>query len=137
MLLAIRSRCCGAVLISISIAAPVKSAFAQVDVPGEYRQLVPGLLSRSIFKGDAGGRTVEVIDLLVGARKASEELAAPGRAMLDVQAGDATLIVDGKSQQVRPGAVITLDSDQRIAVDNTGGERPFVARLIVLSPARH
>lgn len=137
MLLAIRSRCCGAVLISISIVVPVKSAFAQVDVPGGYRQLVPGLLSRSIFKGDAGGRTVEVIDLLVGARKASEELAAPGRAMLDVEAGEATLIVDGKSQQVRPGAVIALDSDQRIAVDNTGGERPFVARLIVLSPARH
>ncbi|WP_129590948.1 hypothetical protein [Bradyrhizobium shewense] len=78
-----------------------------------------------------------MIDLLVGARKASEELAAPGRAMLDVEAGEATLIVDGKSQQVRPGAVIALDSDQRIAVDNTGGERPFVARLIVLSPARH
>ncbi|WP_407114169.1 hypothetical protein [Bradyrhizobium sp. LMG 9283] len=136
MLLAIRSRCCGAVLISISIAVPVKSAFAQVDVPGEYRQLVPGLLSRSIFKGDAGGRTVEVIDLLVGARKASEELTAPGRAMLDVQAGDATLIVDGKPQQVRPGAVIPLDHDRRITIDNTGGERPFVARMIVFSSAR-
>jgi hypothetical protein len=132
----VSSRHCAAVLMSISAAVPIERAFAQVDTPGEYRQLVPGLLSRSIFKGDAGNNTVEVIDLLVGARKASEEIRTPSPAMLDVQAGDAMLLVDGKPQQLRPGAVVPLDRDQRITIDNTGGERPFVARMIVVSPAQ-
>jgi hypothetical protein len=135
MPMAICFRHCGAVLVFISATAPTESAFAQVDTPAEYRQLVPGLLSRSIFKGEAGKSMVEVIDLLVGARKASEEITTPDRAMLDVQAGDAILLIDGKSQQVRPGVVIPLDRDQRIIIDNTGHERPLVARMIVVSPA--
>jgi hypothetical protein len=141
MRLAVCSRHRGAVLpvlalVVLSATTSSQNASAQGDAPGDYQQQVPGLLSRSIFKGSAGNSTVEVIDLLVGARKASEEITTPNPAMLDVQAGDAKLLVDGKPQQLRPGAVIPLDRDQRITIDNSGGEQPFVARMIVVSPAQ-
>jgi len=111
-------------------------AHAQSDAPagpGEYRQLASGLLGRSLFKGEAGKNTVEIIDLLVGPLKASDDITTPDRAMLDVQAGEATLVVDGISQRVKPGTVVTLDRDQRISIDNSGTARPFTARLIVVS----
>jgi hypothetical protein len=126
----------GAALVLLCAIAAIDGASAQVDPPGAYRQLAPGLLSRSIFKANAGNNTIEVLDLLVGAGKASEEIRTPDPAMLDVQAGDAMLRVNGRPQQVRPGAVIPLDRDLPIIIDNTGGERPFVARMIVVSPAR-
>jgi len=136
MRLAISARHCVAILTFIAAIATIDMACAQAEAPGEYRQLVPGMLSRSIFKGEAGKSTVEVIDLLVGPGKTSEDMTTPDRVILDVQAGDATLFIDGQSQRLRPGVVIPLDRDQRIAVDNSGGTRPFVARMIVVSPIR-
>ena len=53
--------------------------------------------------------------------------------MLDVQAGNAALLVDGKQKRVRPGDVMALAQGQRVGIDNRQKSRAFVARLILFS----
>lgn len=118
---------------SIVLTTGIGDLFAQRTAPGNFEETTPGLLSRDVFKGDAGGTTVEVIDLLVGPGQSSEPLVLRGNALLDVQAGSATLLVDGQGQGVRPGSVVSLAQNQRVAIDNSRAQRSLVARLILLS----
>jgi hypothetical protein len=106
---------------------------AQADAPGSYQESAPGLLTRSVFKAAAGSTTVEIIDLLVGPGKSSEPIVLAGGALLDAQGGSATLLVDGKGQNIQPGQVVSLAQGQQIAIDNSRGPRSFVARLVLLS----
>lgn len=110
------------------------ASLAQTDTPNTYQEMAPGLLARTVFKADAGKTAVEIIDLLVGPGQSAEPIVMSGGALLDVQAGSATLVVDGKSQTVQPGAVVSLARDQRVAIDNSRAQRSFVARLVLLSP---
>jgi hypothetical protein len=100
----------------------------------EFRQLAPGLLSRSVFKSAAGDKlAVEIFDLMVGPGQSSEAITLSGAALLDVQGGQATLLVDGKAQRVQAGGVVPLAQSQQLAIDNSRAQRSFVARLILLS----
>jgi hypothetical protein len=119
----------GAVLLTLGGAV----ALAQRDAPGSYQETSPGLLSRPVFKADAGNTTIEIIDLLVGPGMKSEPMVLDGGALLDVQGGTATLVVDGKGQSVQPGNVVPLAQGRRFAIDNSRAQRSFVARLILLS----
>jgi hypothetical protein len=105
----------------------------QTGTPNAFEQMAPGLLGRTVFKTEAGNTTVEIIDLIVGPGKASEAITLKGGAVLDVQGGEATLLVDGKQQRVRPGNTVALAQNQNIVIDNSRATRSLVARLILLS----
>jgi hypothetical protein len=122
-------------VVLLSVFGDARPTFAQdARPPGEYRQWVPGLLSRSIFKSPVDDKvTVEIFDLMVGPGQSSEAITLTGGAVLDIQAGDASLSVDGKAQRVQAGGVVSLAQNQKIAIDNTRAQRSFVARLILLS----
>jgi hypothetical protein len=99
-----------------------------------YRQATPGMLTRTIFStSQAGHVAVEIVDLLVGPGQTADIPRAEFAALLEVQAGSPALRVDGKAVVALPGSVIGISEGQRIAIDNAGAERPFVARLIKLS----
>jgi len=117
-------------MIHVPCATP---APAQTGAPGEFEQMAPGLLGRTVFKTEAGSTTVEIKDIIVGPGKTSEVITLQGGAILDVQGGEATLLVDGKEQRVRPGNTVSLAQNQNIAIDNSRASRPLVARLILLS----
>jgi hypothetical protein len=53
-------------------------------------------------------------------------------ALVDIEAGNALMSLDGKSVTVRPGAAIEVAQGQVIEIDNQREERPFLARLIEL-----
>jgi hypothetical protein len=111
----------------------VGPSVGQSNEPAAFEQIVPGLLGRTVFKTEAGATTVEIIDLVVGPGKSSESLTLTGGALLDVQAGEASLLIDGKQQRVRAGNTVTLAENQSIAIDNARASRPLVARLILLT----
>jgi hypothetical protein len=117
----------------IYLTITVGAAGQQIGAPESYRQMVPGLLSRSVSKTEAGTVTIEIVDLLVGPNQRSEPINLQGGAMLDVQAGNAALLVDGKQKRVRPGEVMALAQGQRVAIDNSRESRAFVVRLILFS----
>jgi hypothetical protein len=119
----------GAVVVTLGGAA----VLAQRDAPGTYEETTPGLLTRPAYKADAGNTTIEIIDLMVGPGMSSEPMVLSGGALLDVQGGTATLLVDGKGQSLQPGNVVSITPNRRIAIDNSRAQRSFVARLIVLS----
>src|SRR3954466_3469072 len=104
---------------SIFLTIGTRDLLAQRVAPGNYEETTPGLLSRSVFKTDAGTTSVEIIDLLVGPGVSSEAIILSGSALLDVQAGSATLLVDGKAQSVQPGNVVSLAQNQRISINNS------------------
>jgi hypothetical protein len=107
---------------------------AEPSPPPNYQQWVPGLLSRPVFKtSETGNTTVEVVDLLVGPGHSSQPIRLAGGALLDVQSGSASLIVDGKAQRIQAGSVVPLAQNQKIAFDNKSEPRALVARLILLS----
>jgi hypothetical protein len=108
-------------------------SFAQSDTPNVFQEIVRGLLGRTVFKTEAGKAVVEITDLLVGPGKASEAITLKGGALLDVQGGESTLLVDGKARRVRAGDVVSLAKNQSIAIDNSRAQRSLVARLIVIS----
>ena len=103
-----------------------------------YSEAASGLLSRSLFQSrDLGSHSLEIRDVLVGPGRRSAPLALTGGSILDVQAGSATLEIDGKSQAIKPGTVLSLKQGQSFAIDNRRQTRSLVARLIVVaSPAR-
>src|SRR6478735_5890743 len=107
---------------SILLTTGVGELFAQSAAPGNFEETTPGLLSRNVFKTEAGNTTVEIIDLLVGPGKSSEPIVLTGGALLD-----------GKAQSVQPGQVVSLAQNQRIAIDNSRAQRSFVARLVLMS----
>jgi hypothetical protein len=109
------------------------SALAQNGSPGVYEDLASGLLGRTVFKTDAGKVNVEILDLLVGPGKVSEAFVLQGSAVLDVQAGNAVLLVGGRQQSIKVGGTTALSANQNIAFDNSREARPFVARLILLT----
>src|SRR5262245_20926226 len=108
-------------------------SYGQADGPGIYREIAPGLLGRTRFETDLGDTSIKIMDLLVGPEKTSQPMSLTGGALLDVQGGEAALIVDGKARQVKPGDVVSLAQNQTIAIDNRRAKRPLVARLILLS----
>ena len=117
----------------LCLAHAAEAAGEQTDATETYRQMVPGLLSHTVSKAQAGTVTIEIIDLLVGPSQASEAINFQGGAMLDVQAGNASLLIDGKPNRVKPGDVIALTQGKRFAIDNRRESRAFVARLILFS----
>lgn len=108
-----------------------RAAEAGADAALSYRETAPGLLERTIFKGpDTAGASVEIIDIMVGPGQVAERLAVESGSLLDVQAGNAVLAVDGRRQEARPGRVLALEPGQTLSIDNQKQQRPFVARLI-------
>jgi hypothetical protein len=98
-----------------------------------FEQVVPGLLGRTRFKGDAGGTRIEILELLVGPQQVSEPMSLRSGALLDVVGGEASLIVDGNPRRIKLSDVVPLSQNQIIAIDNGGATRPLLARLILLS----
>jgi hypothetical protein len=109
-------------------------AYGQADAPGIFHEMSPGLLGRTVFKADASDFRIEIMDILVGPGKKSESIALKGGALLDVQGGEVTLIVDGKRRRVRAGDdAVSLAQGQTIIIDNSSVRRSLVARLILFS----
>ena len=133
--LAARVKSCAALLLWSAMLCPFGGApsYGQADAPEMFREMVPGLLGRTRFETDLGDTRIKIIDLLVGPEKTSQPMSLTGGALLDVQGGEAALIVDGKARQVKPGDVVSLAQNQTIAIDNRRAKRPLVARLILLS----
>ena len=117
-------------LISIFSSVPL---FGQAAAPDEFREMVPGLLGRTLFKAEAGTSAIEIMDILVGPEKLSEPISLNGGALLDVQGGEAAVIIDGRARRVKAGEVISMAQNQTVAIDNRRAQRSFVARLILLS----
>jgi hypothetical protein len=108
--------------------------YGQADAPGNFQEMVPGLLGRTVFKTDAKDIRIEIMDILVGPGKASEPIVLKSGALLDVQGGEAVLIVDGKPHRVKPGGnAVSFAQGQTIMIDNRIAPRSLVARLILFS----
>ena len=107
---------------------------AQKTLPGSYRQIAPGLLGRTIFStSEAGPATVQIMDILVGPGKSATIPKIDFAALLEVEAGDATVTLDDKVAAARQTEIIAISQGQTIAIDNSSDVRSFVARLIRLS----
>jgi hypothetical protein len=107
---------------------------AEKAVPGNYRQIAPGLLGRTLFStSQAGPAAVQIMDILVGPGKAATIPNIDFAALIEVEAGDATVALDGNAAAARQEGVIAVGQGQTIAIDNSGDSRSFVARLIRLS----
>src|SRR5947209_4045022 len=100
-----RLKSCGFLLLCFGMFASVGSvaSYGQAESPELFQQRVPGLLGRTLFKTDVGALKIEVIDLLVGPEKTSEPISLNGGALLDVQAGEAILTINGTVQPIKPG----------------------------------
>jgi hypothetical protein len=133
--LSARLNSCAALLLLAAMCSPFGGvpSYGQADTAGTFREIVPGLLGRTRFQTDADGNRIEIIDLLVGPEKTSEPMSLSGGALLDVQGGEAALIVDGKTRRVKPGDVVSLAQNQTITIDNRRSPRSLVARLVLLS----
>lgn len=102
--------------------------------PGMYRQIAPGLLGRTLFStSQAGPAAVHIMDILVGPGKSATIPKIDFAALLEVEAGDATITLDDKAAVARQEGVIAVGQGQTIAIDNSGDSRSFVARLIRLT----
>jgi hypothetical protein len=102
-------------------------------LPGTYRQIAPGLLGRTLFStSQAGPVAVQIMDILVGPGKSATIPKIDFAALIEVEAGDATIMLDDKAV-ARQESVIAVGQGQTIAIDNSGDSRSFVARLIRLS----
>ncbi len=96
--------------------------------------MTPGLLGRTVFETDVGDIRIEIMDVVVGPERTSEPIVlSKGGALLEVQAGEAALIVNGKKRRVKTGDVVSLAQNRNITIDNRGAPRPLVARLILVS----
>jgi hypothetical protein len=107
--------------------------YGEAQAPGPFRELAQNLLGRTVFKTDAGNVGLEIIDLLVGPARTSKPIPLNGGALLDVQGGEAALIVDGKMRRIKPGDVVSLARGQSVIIDNSRARRSLVARLILVS----
>jgi hypothetical protein len=106
----------------------------QKVLPGTYRQIAPGLLGRTLFStSQAGPAAVQIMDILVGPGKSATIPKIDFAALMEVEAGDATITLDDKAAVARQEGVIAVGQGQSIAIDNSGNSRSFVARLIRLS----
>lgn len=103
-----------------------------------YRQADSGWLERDVYRSPAdGGMAVQYVDILLGPGRNALVRQMPTGALLDVKAGGAAIAVDQKQTRGAPGVVIPIDQGQALSIDNRGGERAFVARLIrIASPRR-
>src|SRR5262249_6909422 len=134
--LAARLKYCAALLLLAATVCPLGGCPSYGQTPDFliFRELVPGLLSRTRYDFDDSRHPIKILDLLVGPGKisASYKLTAGG-ALFDVQGGQATLTVDGKRRPVEPGVIVPLAQNQTITVDNSRAPRPLVVRLVVIS----
>src|SRR5882724_8699671 len=85
-------------LFSFSDSTP---SFGQAAAPGEFQEMAPGLLGRTPFKAEAGTASIGIMDILVGPEKSSEPISLKGGALLDVQGGEAALIIDGTTRRAK------------------------------------
>jgi hypothetical protein len=118
-------------------ASPGKSAAgaggAGAVEPLSYEVIAPGLLARTLFATTATDPLgVAFVDILVGPGQITQLPAAGFAALVDIEAGNALLSVDGRSVTARPGTAIAVAQGQVIEIDNQREERPFLARLIEL-----
>ncbi len=97
-----------------------------------YQELGPSALTRTIFTaaGPAGYR-VEVRDLRVDAKKRGEDIALPGAAFLEVQAGSAVLVLAGKRQELRPGSTLSMPQGQAFTLETTS-DQPLTIRARIV-----
>jgi hypothetical protein len=84
-----------------------------------YQQLVPGLLTRTLFTASSGaGFRVEVRDLLVGPRQTTSPVSLPGAAVFEVRSGSGLVTLAGDSQEVQPGSSFALSEGGEFAIKN-------------------
>jgi quercetin dioxygenase-like cupin family protein len=84
-----------------------------------YQQLVPGLLTRTLFIAPSGiGFQVEVRDFLVGPRQTTSLVSLPGAAIFEVRSGSGIVSLAGDSQEVQPGSTFALSEGGEFAIKN-------------------
>jgi hypothetical protein len=104
-----------------------------VGQPPSYEVIAPGLLARTLFTTAATEPLgIAFVDILVGPGQSARLPAAGFAALVDIEAGNALLSLDGQSVTVRPGTAIEVAQGKVIEIDNQREERPFLARLIEL-----
>ena len=93
-----------------------------------YKQLAPGLLTRTLFIAPSGsGFRVEIRDFLVGPRQRTSDVSLPGPAILEVRSGSGFVTVAGYSQKVQIGSTFALPEGAAFAIDN-GSDLPLTIR---------
>jgi hypothetical protein len=125
-----------ALLFAVATLCPCGStpSYGEASTENMFREMVPGLLARTLHTTGVGATKIEVIDLVVGPDRTSAPLSlTDSGALFDVQGGEAVLIIDGKPQRVKPGDVVSVHQSQTITIDNSRAPRSLVMRLILIS----
>jgi gentisate 1,2-dioxygenase len=127
----------GAALLFSCVATGAQVATQQPTATPGYRQLVPGLLTRSRFAAQAaGGRRIELWDLLVGPGRRSGDATLPGAAVFEVRGGTGRIVIDGKEQELRSGATLPVPERASFQLINTRTDLGLSIRATVIVGAR-
>ncbi len=108
-------------------------AFSTYTPQEPFRQLAPGLLARTAYVAEKGGRYgIEMWDLLVGPGKKSGAATLPGAAMFEVRSGRGTVTVSGKPREVQMGATFSLDEGAEFIIENRSPDVGMAIRVTLI-----
>ena len=99
-----------------------------------FRQIVPGLLARTIYTAESSGpHRVEIWDIVVGPGMKSEATTFPGGAVLEVRGGHGSITIDDKRQELPLGSTLPVDDGHKFALENADKEAALSLRVVVIS----
>jgi hypothetical protein len=103
--------------------------FSSYKPANPYVELVPGVLTRTLFRAAAlGNYQVEVRDIRVASGKKGENLKLDGAAFLQVQSGTGAALIEGKRQDLSPGATFSVPQGQALTIESSSGA-PLILRV--------
>jgi hypothetical protein len=84
-----------------------------------YKQLVPGLLTRTLFTASSGtGFRVEIDDFLVGPRQTTSQVSLPGAAVFEARSGSGFVTLGGYPQKIQLGSTFALSEGEGFTIKN-------------------
>lgn len=84
-----------------------------------YRQLVPGLMVRTLYVAETRGpNRIQVWELLVGPGQKTGAFTLPGSGVLSISSGQGIVTTAGASREVRTGETTVVDEGAEIQIEN-------------------
>lgn len=112
-------------------AGPNETNFSPYQPAQPYQQIVKGLLGRKLHATNEAGVAIEVQDFLVGPEQKSESYSLPAAAIFQVKSGSGVLNLEGKTQKIEAGTVVSVPASAPFTIDNQT-ETPIAIRATIL-----